>query len=178
MNLAASLAQLGRRTLLIDADLRRSSVHKYFPESGSQLSQYLAGRGTWQEMVSQTQVSGLDVLAGGPAPSNPAELLSSDRMRGLIQEAATAYRFVVLDSPPLLNAADSRILASLVDLVVLVVKCGDTPRQVVQFAESQTRAAGGNILGVVLNYLDLRTTDYPYHAFSPSGDFTSQDGRT
>jgi succinoglycan biosynthesis transport protein ExoP len=168
MNLAVSLAQLGRRTLLIDADMRRPSMQNYFPQGKSQLSTYLAGNGKWQDMVSQTAVSGLDVLLGGLAPANPAELLSSDAMRALIQQAEAAYHFVVLDSPPLLNVADSRILASMADSTILVVKCGDTPRQVVQYAESQARAAGENLLGVVLNYLDIRTTDYPYQAYRSS----------
>jgi succinoglycan biosynthesis transport protein ExoP len=174
MNLAASLAQLGRRTLLIDADMRRPSIQKYFPQGKSQLSTYLAGKGKWQETVSQTSVSGLDVLLGGRAPANPAELLSSDRMRALIQEAAGDYNFVILDSSPLLNVADSRILASMADSTVLVVKAGDTPRQVIQYAESQALSAGANLLGVVLNYVDVRTTDYPYHALPPAEEGTAR----
>jgi capsular exopolysaccharide synthesis family protein len=168
MNLAASLAKLGRRTLLIDADMRRPSIQKYFPQRASQLSNYLAGQGKWQDIVSPTEVSGLDVLLGGRSPANPAELLSSDAMRALMYEAESAYQFVVLDSPPLLNIADSRILASLVDSTILVVKCGETPRQVVQYAESQARAAGANLAGVVLNYLDVRNTGYSYHIYRPS----------
>jgi succinoglycan biosynthesis transport protein ExoP len=175
MNLALSLAQLGRRTLLIDADLRRPSVHKYFPRGESQLSKYLSGQGAWHEIVNQTPVGGLDVVLGGPAPANPAELLSTDRMRTLIKEASEIYSFVVVDSPPLLNVADSRILASLVDSTVLVVKCGDTPRQAVQFAESQARAAGADILGVVLNNIDARAADYPYHGFRPASDTAPQN---
>lgn len=173
-NLAVSLAQLGRRVLLIDADMRHPSVHKYFPQSGSHLSNYLAGQGTWQDMVYQTAVSGLYVLLCGPPPPNPAELLSSDGMRILIQEATAAYSFVVLDSPPLLNVVDSRILASMVEATVLVVKCGDTPRQVVRHAESQARAAGANLLGVVLNHLDIRFTDYSYYAYGHSEDVSFQ----
>jgi len=139
MNLAVSLAKLGRSTLLIDADMRRPSIQNYFPQGKSQLGPYLAGKGKWQDIVSHTPVNGLDVLLGGSVPANPAELLSSDAMRRLVQEAAAAYQFVILDSPPLLNVADSRILASLADSTVLVVKSGDTPRQVVQYAESQAR---------------------------------------
>jgi polysaccharide biosynthesis transport protein len=167
MNLAASLAQLGRRTLLIDADMRRPSIQNYFPPSDAQLSTYLAGKGKWREMVSQTEVNGLEVLLGGRVPANPAELLSSDAMQVLMLEAAEEYQFVVLDSPPLLNVADSRILASLADSTVLVVKCGDTPRQVVQYAESQALAAGANLVGVVLNYLDVRNTGYSYQIYRP-----------
>lgn len=174
MNLAASLAQLGRRTLLIDADMRRPSIQKYFPQGKSQLSAYLAGRGKWRDAVSQTEVAGLDVLLGGRAPANPAELLSSDAMRAMLQEAEADYQFVVMDSPPLLNVADSRILASLADSTVLVVKCGDTPRQVVQYAESQARAAGANLVGVVLNYLDLRNTGYSYQVYRPSEEGASR----
>jgi len=175
MNLAVSLAQVGRRTLLIDADLRRPSVHKYFPATGSQLSKYLAGQGVWQEMVRKSPVNGLDMLLGGDAPANPAELLSSDAMRALLKQAAEDYNFVVMDSPPLLNVADSRILANMVDSTLLVVKCGETPRQVVQFAESQARDAGANLLGVVLNYLDARTADYPYRLLNPAREFGRQN---
>jgi capsular exopolysaccharide synthesis family protein len=150
-NLAISLAQLGRRVLLIDADMRRSTLQKYFPQRGSQLSSYLAGEGNWQGMTYHTAIRGLYVLLCGPLPVNPAELLSSDRMRTLLQEARKEYDFVILDSPPLLNVADARILASLADATILVVKGGDTPRQVVQYAGSQARAAGASLMGVVVN---------------------------
>ena len=169
VNLAISLAQLGRRVLLVDADMRRPSVHKYFPQNGSHLSAYLAGQGSWREMVYQTGVSGLYVLLSGPRPENPAELLSSDAMEVLIREATSAYSFVVLDSPPLLDVADGRILASMADATVLVVKSGGAPRQVVQFAESQVRSSGANLLGVVLNNIDARGDDYRYFAYGSQG---------
>jgi len=170
MNLAASLTQLGRHTLLIDADMRRPNLHKYFPQVGSRLSSYLSGEGPWTDMVHRTAIEGLYVLLCGSPPTNPAELLSSESMRKLIREATAAYDFVVLDSPSLLKVADSRILASMVDATVLVVKGGDTPRQVVQYAESQARSAGANLLGVVVNNLDIRFTDFPYYAYSPLED--------
>jgi succinoglycan biosynthesis transport protein ExoP len=168
-NLAISLAQLGRRVLLVDADMRRPAMHKYFPQVGSRLCSYLAGEGTWQDMTYHTTVRGLYVLLSGPPPVNPAELLSSDRMRALLQEAAKEYDFVILDSPPLLNVADTRILASVVDATILVVKGGDTPRQVVQYAQSQARAAGANLMGVVLNNLKIRSNGDSYYAYSHGG---------
>jgi succinoglycan biosynthesis transport protein ExoP len=163
-NLAISLAQLGRRVLLIDADLRRSALQKYFPQRGSQLSSYLAGEGTWQDMTYHTAFRGLYVLLCGPRPVNPAELLSSERMRALLQEARKEYDFIILDSPPLLNVADARILASVADATILVIKGGDTPRQVIQYAESQARAAGANLTGVVVN--NLRSTGDSYYTYN------------
>jgi Mrp family chromosome partitioning ATPase len=85
-------------------------------------------------------------------------------MRALMQEAMVTYRFVILDSPPLLNRADSRILGSMAGATILVVKSGDTPRQVVQYAESQARSVGTNLIGVVLNRLDSSRSDYSYYA--------------
>jgi polysaccharide biosynthesis transport protein len=164
VNLAFSLAQLGKPVLLVDADMRRPTIQKYFPQKESQLSSYLAGEGAWQQMVFPTAISRLSVLHCGPIPENPSELLSSDRMRALIQESMATYRFVILDSPPLLNRADSRILGSMVGATILVVKGGDTPRQVVQYAESQARSVGVNLIGVVLNNLDSQLNDYSYYA--------------
>ena len=164
VNLAFSLAQLGQPVLLVDADMRRPSIQKYFPQKGSKLSSYLGGQGAWQQMVFPTPISRLHVLHCGPIPDNPSELLSSDRMRALIQESMATYRFVILDSPPLLNRADSRILGSMVGATLLVVKGGDTPRQVVQYAESQARSVGANLIGVVLNNLDSSLNDYSYYA--------------
>src|SRR5260370_29455475 len=79
-------------------------------------------------------------------------------MRALLLEATAEYDFVIIDSPPLLDVADTRILASVVDATILVVKGGETPRQVVQYAQSQARAAGANLIGVVLNNLDALFT--------------------
>jgi Mrp family chromosome partitioning ATPase len=85
-------------------------------------------------------------------------------MSVLLEEAAKQYDFVILDSPPLLSVADSRILVGSVDATILVVKGGYTPRQVVQYAESQARAAGANLIGVVLNNLDMHSSGSPYYA--------------
>jgi capsular exopolysaccharide synthesis family protein len=150
--------------VLFRSDMRRPSIQKYFPQRGSRLSSYLAGQGAWQQMVYPTSVRGLSVMHCGPIPENPSELLSSDRMRAMLQESMATYRFVILDSPPLLNRADSRILGSMVGATILVVKGGETPRQVVQYAESQARSVGANLIGVVLNNLGASMNDYSYYS--------------
>jgi len=166
VHLAASLALLGQPVLLIDADLRRPSIQKYFPQEGSRLSSYLEGQGAWQEMVAPTFVYRLSVLHCGPVPENPSELLSSERMRALLRESIATYRFVILDSPPILNGADSRILGSMAGATILVVKSGATPRQVVQYAGLQARSVGTNLIGVALSHVDPSSNRYSAHVYT------------
>src|SRR6266853_159270 len=149
-NLAISLAQLGHRVLLVDADLR-SVVHP----SGSR---------------------GLDLLVCGPVPPNPSELLSSQSMGALIRSASAEYGFVILDSSPMLALADSRILAPLVNGVLLVVRSGTTPREQLLHAQSGIRSVGGNLIGVVLNSVDIRTNGYyNYGPYGPNAGSPPQE---
>jgi polysaccharide biosynthesis transport protein len=164
-NLAASLAQLGDSVLLIDADLRRPSLQKFFQVSRSTgLVNYLTGDCDWRSLVWQAAPIGVSVLFCGPVPPNPADLLSSEYMRSLIREASKEYKFVVLDSPPLLNLSDSRILATLVDGVILVVGGGTTPRELVQRAYLLAVDAGSHVIGATINFADVRS-DYYYSGY-------------
>lgn len=163
-NLAISLAQLGQRVLLIDGDLRRPSVHRAFGIRDSLgMVSYLTGQQDWRAAVEKLSVPGLDVLVSGPIPPNPAELVSSDRMKKLLAEALEEYRFVVVDSPPLLNVADSRILATLVEGVVLVIKGGETPRELARRAQAHASDVGARVIGVVLNNVDMHREEYSYY---------------
>jgi succinoglycan biosynthesis transport protein ExoP len=164
-NLAASLAQLGDPVLLIDADLRRPSLQKFFQVSRSTgLVNYLTGDCDWRSLVWRAAPIGVSVLFCGPVPPNPADLLSSEYMRSLIREASKEYKFVVLDSPPLLNLSDSRILATLVDGVILVVGGGTTPRELVQRAYLSAVDAGSHVIGATINFADVRN-DYYYSGY-------------
>ena len=160
-NLALALAELGQSVLLIDADMRRPKIHRAFGvrcEPG--LVGYLDGDHDWRSMVKKTGIDGLDVLGCSLQHPNPVQLLSSKRMPKLLAEAAKEYKHVILDSPPVLNLADGRILAHLVEGVILVVKSGVTPLVLVQRAESCIRGTGAKINGVVLNNFNFAHDAY------------------
>lgn len=162
-NLAISLAQLGERVLIIDADLRRPNVHSFFGVPNARgLANFLTGTASWKSLLIPAAPSGLTVLPGGPPPPNPADLLSSESVGTLIQQASEEFKFIVLDSPPLLNLADSRMLATLVDAVVLVVRLGHSPRDLVQRAYTSVFDSGSRTLGVTFNFADIRSSYYSY----------------
>jgi capsular exopolysaccharide synthesis family protein len=176
-NLAISLAQLGKRVLLIDGDMRRPCVHKLFNiENHSQgLVTYLTGEQEWRQLVRPTGMANLDCLVCGPVPPNPSELLSSDRMQTLIREAMAEYQFVLVDAPPLLNVADGRILATMVEGAILVVKGGFTPRELAHQAQLHIRDVGAHLIGVVLNDVDVRQNGY-YKGYYKYGGYGESKG--
>lgn len=160
-NLAISLAQLSQRVLLVDADLRFPSLQRLFGIRESLgLVSHLTGQQDWHAAICPSGSPGLDLMLCGPVPPNPAELLSSKSMGAFLNAAKSEYGFVILDSSPLLTLADSRILAALVDGVLLVVKSGATPREQVIQSQSSIRSAGANLIGVALNNVSLHTNGY------------------
>jgi len=176
-NLCIALAQLGKRVLLVDADLRRPSVHKiFFADEKPGLVSYLLGNGNWRDFVHATGVSGLDIIAGAERPLHPAELLSSPRLDEFIRQAALEYDVVMLDSPILLNMADSRVLASLVESVVLVIHGGQTPRKLVKQACANLRNVPCRLIGIVLNQMDISGEDYAY-GYSHGSEETEGESR-
>jgi succinoglycan biosynthesis transport protein ExoP len=159
-NLALSLAALGRKVLLIDADLRRPAVQQAFRlSSEAGLSSYLTGTTAWQDLLSRNVVPGLDILASPKFVRNASDLLSSTALRTLLSEASSLYDFVLVDAPALfINVPDARILAQVVDGVVLVVRSGATSRELVRRVLAQTT----KVVGVVLNGYDLRQLPASY----------------
>jgi polysaccharide biosynthesis transport protein len=178
-NLSISLAQLGKRVLLIDGDMRRPCVHKLFnmEAHSAGLVNYLTGEEEWPALTRPTGITNLDCLVCGPVPPNPSELLSSDRMQSLVREAMEEYQFVLIDAPPLLNVADGRILATIVEGAILVVKGGFTPRELAQQAQLHVRDVGAHLIGVVLNDVDVRHNGY-YHSYHHYGAYSERNEQT
>ena len=174
--IAISLTEIGKKVLIIEGDLRRPSLHKVFSVSNpAGISEYLQGVCEWNDVVQPSNVPGLDIIICGERPENPAVLLSSDRMRRVIEQAKLRYDFVVVDSAILLNMADSRILASYVDGVVLIVKSRLTPKAVAKEACINLRGSSARIVGVVLNQLAIGDSDYSYSYYGYSEQIRSAD---
>ena len=151
-NLAVTLAREGKQVLLVDGDLRRARVHRLFGVSQSPgLTDFLMGDGSAQVLVMPTAVPGLFVLPHGRPHPNPASLLTSETLRRLLDPMAAHFDVIVVDTPPVLAAADSLIVAAMADAVVFVVRAGRTDRDVATEALSQLAAVGAQVIGAVLN---------------------------
>lgn len=164
VNTAISLSQLGASVLIIDCDLRKPATHKVLDVDHQRgLSNYLAHDTKIEGLIQKLPIANLSLLPCGPIPPNPAELLSSNKMKNLLASLAESYDHILIDSPPLLSVADSVILSTLVDGVILVVHSGKSTRASARRARHELMTVGAKIFGVVLNNLDLRRDGYNYY---------------
>lgn len=167
INLAASLAQeMDHSILLIDADLRRPLIHEYFgfkAELG--LSDYLEGKAELSNILIKTGIGNLTILPAGRNSKNPVELLSSERMKTLVNEVKHRYadRYVIIDTPPVLPFAEAMAIGSFVDGVIFVVKEGYAQRKTIREAVNLIKDL--NILGVVFNAVNMENLDGHYHRY-------------
>ena len=164
LNLATTFALSGMKTLIVDTDLRRPRLHRVFG-FGSELgmSNVMLGERSVDEVVKQTAIPNLFLLPCGPIPPSPAELLHTERFKQLVNELGQRFDRIVFDSPPMVAVTDAAILSSLCDGAVVVVKAGQTPRDLVRLGLSQLRAANARVLGVVLNEVDFESRQYAYY---------------
>lgn len=159
-NLAVTIAQGGRRTILADCDLRRPSLHEIFGVSNAQglTTMMMEASALAQPPLLATGVDNLWLLPSGPLPPNPAELLGSNRMDEVIAALKERADMVLFDAPPVIAVTDAAVLASKVDAVLLVVSAGRTRREHVQRARALLDRAGIRLIGAVLNNAPLDST--------------------
>lgn len=150
-NLAVVFAQENKRVVVIDADLRKPTLHDvfYLPNAHG-LVDVLQGEDL-QSMLQETPIVGLDVLTSGAIPNNPAELLASKHMHNLLGELKARYDIVLLDAPPLLAVSDAQILAHQCDGTIFVMRSGFVEKEALMRAKQQLTASHATVLGVVLN---------------------------
>ena len=165
LNCGIVLAQKGSRVLLIDADLRRPSIHKALgmgPRTG--LSNVLTGGATMQQAtVRSTVLPTLFVLPAGTPPPNPAELLASANMGEILTQLREQYDHIVIDTPPALSVTDAVIMSTRADAVVLVIRSGQTTKQALRRARDILARVNAKVAGVLLNAADLTSPDYYYY---------------
>jgi capsular exopolysaccharide synthesis family protein len=176
-NLAVTLAQMGSRVILVDADLRRPSLHTVFDLSNEPgLTNSLLSAGSAVPAngkssgypfaedipVVQTHVPNLRLLPSGPLPPNPAEILGSNLMRDLIEHLCSEADYVLFDAPPILAVTDAAVLAAKVDGTLLVLKAGKTSRDNAREAKEQLEKVHANLLGTILNNARQSRSRYGY----------------
>jgi capsular exopolysaccharide synthesis family protein len=164
-NLADVCAQGGYNVLLIDGDLRRPRMHTLFGVSNATgLTNFLTSQVTMEDVVIRTQVENLYFLPSGMLPADSAGILNSQRMSELISEAKSRFDLVLIDSPPILGVSDASVLVNEADMTMIVVQHRKLPRHMLLRVRQAVEQVGGNVLGVVLNNVDLRSdSQYQYY---------------
>ncbi len=174
INCAVVLAQKGVRVLLVDADLRRPSIHKTLgmgPRSG--LSNVLTGSSTLEQTITRSAIlPNLFILPAGTPPPNPAELLASTNMRDVLAQLREQYDHIVVDTPPSLSVTDAVVLSPRADAVVLVIRSGQTTKQSLRRARDILSQVNAKVVGVLLNAVDLSSPDY-YYYYEYQGKYAS-----
>jgi polysaccharide biosynthesis transport protein len=163
-NLACIFAQNGSRVLIVDSDLRRPSIHKILRISNTLgLTNYLLGQKPLEEVIQKTALASLDFLPSGKLPSSSMGILSSVRMKELVKELKKRYDFVFFDSPPIMGVSDASVLASEVDVTLQVIQYRRYPQPMTIRAKQMIEKVGGNLLGVVLNNINMAQDENYYY---------------
>ena len=163
-NLAVVFAQQGDRVLVVDSDLRRPSMHRFFKLSNKiGLTNYLLGQATIEEVIQTTELPSLHFIPSGKLPSSSMGILSSAKMKEFVAEMKSRYDYVFLDAPPIMGVSDASVLASMVDMCVLVVQYRKYPQLMTQRAKDMVTKVGGELVGVVLNNINISQDSYYYY---------------
>jgi capsular exopolysaccharide synthesis family protein len=179
-NVARALAGAGERVIVLDCDLRRPTQHVHFGlERDHGLTNFLsapAGTTDWSTYLKRDpKIPSLHVLTCGPIPPNPPDLLGSERFAALIRELRSTYDWVVIDSPPAASLADATLLSAMAEMVVIVVRHNSTDRDLVSRSVTLLRNVGANVIGAVLNNIDINRAWRKDHYYA--GYYNTDEGR-
>ena len=165
-NLAVTMAQADSKVIILDCDMRRPQMHKIFGVARDVgISNLLVGSSDFKETIIHSQIPNLDIIPCGPIPPNPSEILGSARMATLLNELRKQYAYILIDSPPSTAVTDTVVLSKSVDGLVLVIRAGDTAREIVKNGVVQFESIGAHILGAVLNGVDMGRDSYYYYQY-------------
>ncbi|MED4600749.1 CpsD/CapB family tyrosine-protein kinase [Paenibacillus validus] len=165
-NLAVAYAQADMRVVLIDADLRKPTMHHTFSLSNRMgLTSVLSGQAELDEVVRESYIPNLNLITSGPIPPNPSEMLASKRMTKLLDDLKERFDVILIDAPPILAVTDSQIVATKSDGVILVIDSGKVKRDMAIKAKANLEHVNARILGVVLNNMDRKNAESYYYYY-------------
>jgi len=173
LDLSRNLAELGKKVLLIDADLRKSVfVRKHAEKTGIMgLSQFLSGQAVLQDVLYSTQIPNFYVIFSGTFPPNPVELLGKTKFKDFIDNAKRTFDYIIIDCPPLGSVIDAAVVASVCDSAIMVISSGIISAKFAKNVKSQLEKSGCHILGVVLNNVDQDGGGYYYRKYKHYGKY-------
>ena len=174
-NTAVALAQTGKKVLLVDCDLRKPVQHHIFKRNKAGVTNHLAEGTLLTELFQESGVPNLTLLASGPVPPNPSELLGSEKMKLLLEQLREEYDYVLIDAPPVIAVTDAAVLASKVDGVVLVLDSCSVRPEMAQQAQKLIQAANGKLLGAILNNVEI-DAEHSYYYYYYGKEHSSEGG--
>ncbi len=166
INMAIALAQTGAKVLLMDCDMRNPTVHKALNlQNEAGMSTFLSGNADLSALIQSSSIPNLSIVPSGPVPPNPAELVGSPRMQEGLSFLRSFVHYVVIDTPPVLGIADARILGTVVDGVIMVVKAGATTKDAVRHTKALLEEINSRIIGILLNNVNLHSANYARYSY-------------
>jgi capsular exopolysaccharide synthesis family protein len=165
-NLAIVMSEIGKKTLLVDCDLRRPSVHAILGiDKSNGLSEVLYGEQEWDKVLKKIGIENLHVITSGVIPRNPSEIIGSDKMKLFLEEVKQVFDIIILDVPCILAVTDSIILSLLADCIFMVVMAEKTPREAVLRSMSMLTDVKSEISGIIFNRVNMRRSHYYYYYY-------------
>jgi len=165
-NLAVAYAQSDKKVLVIDADLRKPTMHHTFMKTNRWgLSNVVSGQSAPAEVIVETHVHNLFLMPSGPVPPNPSEMLASKRMTAMLEELKESFDVIIIDTPPALAVTDAQVVATKVDGVLIVIDYGKVKREAAMKVKANLQHVNARMLGVVINNVDRKNGEGYYYYY-------------